>query len=88
MITVQQIIDKRLFLTDEQQESLISLLTFKQREAIRREIVAKVKFNFFTLFDGSSYSTKLVFDKGICSLNSKDYQKELNKLRDYILGAK
>ena len=87
METLQNIIDKRKFLTEEQQTSLISLLTFKTREAIKREIAAEVKFRFYNTFDLKWYSNRIGFKAGIAEyLPIKDRVMELAKVRLDIIG--
>lgn len=86
MQTLQDIINNRKFLTEEQQLSLISLLTFKTREAVKRELTAKVKYSFYTVFDQKWYSTRIGFIKGVAEyLSIKDRAEELTRIRLNIL---
>jgi len=87
MQTLQDIINNRKFLTEEQQLSLIGLLTFKTREAIKREITAKIKFNFYTSFDLKWYAVRIGFKDGIAEyLPIKNRIEELAKVRLDIVG--
>jgi hypothetical protein len=88
MQTLQDIINQRKFLTEEQQLSLISLLTFKTREAIRKEITAKVRYSFYTCFDSKGFANRICFENGIAeyySLNNR--VEELARIRINIIES-
>ena len=89
-MNLQQIINSKVYLTYEQETSLESLLTFKQREHIRREIKNRLKYKFYTIFDGNEVSKQIVWENGMFSVTAKDNlasNKQLNKIREVILNS-
>jgi uncharacterized protein YajQ (UPF0234 family) len=79
-MNIQQIIDNRKSLTEEQMVSLRGLLTFRQREQTKRNLDSKLKYSFYTVFDGKDYSKQISFDNGIASYSGKDLKKVINDI--------
>jgi len=86
-MNLQDLINKRVFLTDSQQNSLITVIAFGKKQEVKRLIKEVIKNKFFTVFDGSIYSEKFTVKADEVVYNGS--KKDLNDLINVILkGAR
>lgn len=86
--SIEQLINSRKLLSNEQLLSLHDLLTYQQRSEVKIKVKSLLFNKFFTAFEGKSFTRQFIVEgnsvsfKPIVPANRK---KELQTIRNYIL---
>lgn len=83
-MNLQEFINRRFFLNQEQEESLINLLTFGVREGTKRRIKIILKNQFYSKFDGNTYSKYFIIHDSYVDYIGK--KEDINLIRRQLLG--
>lgn len=88
IMNLQQVIDGRKFLTEEQHECLITILAYKQRLETKQALRDKLRNKFFTIFDETGFAKQFFIKDNTVEFKPRvpaDRAKELKGIRDRIL---
>lgn len=83
-MNLQDLVDSRIGLSYEQEESLLSLLCFNQRELTQTTLKKLVRYHFYSVFDTSWFSKELVIKDNVVKLISSG---NIKLIRAAILGG-
>lgn len=83
-MNLQDLVDSRIGLSYEQEESLLSLLCFNQRVLTQLALKKLVRYHFYSVFDSSWFSKELVIKDNVVKLISSG---NIKLIRAAILGG-
>ena len=86
-MTLQELINRRLFLSYEQEDSLIKLLSYGCSNEVKREIASKISYKFYSIFDGEEFSKNL-YVKDHFIMRKDDMSIPITEIRRKVLEFK
>jgi len=88
-MNLQQLIDSRQSLTDLQHQSLVDMLSYRQRKEVREAIKGSLRCKFYTIFDELPLSKKItVLNEGVALVtrNLEQSKQEVKLLRELVIA--
>jgi hypothetical protein len=89
-MNLQQLIDSRQSLNDLQYQSLLDMLSYRQRNDVREAIKASLRCKFYTIFDQLPLSKKIIVRDDYLELTTKNIvqvRHEVRLLRELVIAT-
>lgn len=85
-MNIQEFINTKRFLTELQELSLYTLLSYKCTQGIKREIKNLLRYQFYSKFDGRWFGKHFIVKDDYIEYVGKD--KDISQVRKELLGDK
>lgn len=86
-MNLQQLIDARQSLNDLQYQSLLDMLSYRQRNDVREAIKGALTCKFYTIFDQLPLSKKIIVRDDHIEITTRNAKQEVKLLRELVIAT-